>query len=86
MCVTALGLWSILERRYEFIESPFVGFLDFEETRRLIHQETRHLTNYVRHFRGVAQDWDPASKTWLEYLSELADTDLFGKARSMKQC
>ena len=39
---------------------------------RQVHQETRHLTNVIRHHSGSRKDWDPDGRLWIEYLRDLA--------------
>ena len=40
--------------------------------RRLVHQDTKELTDGIRHYRGRKKDWDPGGLEWWKYLGELA--------------
>jgi sorting nexin-29 len=43
-----------------------------ESWRRVVHRETKHLSNHVRYQKGRPKDWEPDGLLWLEYLEELA--------------
>ena len=40
--------------------------------KRLVHSDTYHLTNIIRHQRGSAASWTPAGHEWMTFLGEIA--------------